>query len=107
MIQVLPYEIRQQFKQNYINTKNIILSQQTNIANTIAVGRDTSRLGIQLVRECDTVLTMLDQPEPNNVEELRTILIDWLIRWDKVYKLDAREYYPEYLDFLEKYGYHV
>jgi hypothetical protein len=50
---------------------------------------------------------MLDQPEPNNVEELRTILIDWLIRWDKVYKLDAREYYPEYLDFLEKYGYHV
>ena len=107
MITVLPYEIRQHFKHNYLRTIDIISKKQIIGKNTIAVGRDISRLNIQLLRECNTIIDILNQPEPDNVEELRNTLVNWLLRWDKLYNLDAREYYPEYLNFLETYGYHI
>ncbi|CAB4133441.1 Radical_SAM domain containing protein [uncultured Caudovirales phage] len=107
MATVLPYDLRQQLKENYIRTKNTILDQSSSTTYTIATGRDTSRLHIQLIRECDTILNILDQPEPDNVAELRTTLISWLKRWDSQYNLDAREYYPEYKEFLENNGYYI
>jgi pyruvate-formate lyase-activating enzyme len=105
-IKVLPYEIRQQFVQNFINLKDK-LDSEISLKNTITTGRDISRLNQQLVRECDVILQLLDEECPANTDSLRKQLIEDLVRWDKHFKLDAREYYPEYQDFLEAYGYHV
>ena len=75
--------------------------------NTIAVGRDISRLDQQLVRECDVMLSLLDSPEPADVEQQRHTLIEWMMQWDKQFNFDARTFYPEYKEFLESYGYSV
>jgi sulfatase maturation enzyme AslB (radical SAM superfamily) len=106
-IAVLPYELRQQFKQNFINVKESILKNNQSDFKTISIGRDTSRLSSQLIRECDTMISLLEQPEPKNVEELRKELVDWLTRWDTVFGLNAYEFYPEYIDFLKNYGYSI
>ena len=106
-VPVLPYAIRQSFKENYLMVKNTILKETPDKIKTITTGRDTSRLGQQLVRECDMVIEMLDAVTPANVEQLRNELISWLVLWDKAYSLDAREFYPEYREFLEHYNYAV
>jgi sulfatase maturation enzyme AslB (radical SAM superfamily) len=105
-INVLPWEIRSSLIERYQQTKDYIASN-TNDTKTIATGRDTSRLGSQLIRECDMIVNQLEASAPSNVEALRSMLVDWLMRWDKIYDLDAREYYPEYTKFLEQYGYRI
>lgn len=106
-IQVLPYEIKNSLISKYESIKEYINSNSTDMINTISTGRDINRLPYQLIRECDTIISILEQPNPDNVEKLRTDLIQWLVRWDTVYKLNAKEYYPEYTEFLEHYGYQI
>ena len=50
---------------------------------------------------------MLSAPEPSNVIELREQLTHWMAKWDREFKLDAREFYPEYREFLVDHGYQV
>ena len=80
-----------------------------NVENTqtLTTGRDTSRLEQQLAKECDTVISLLEQPEPNNLAELQQELVKWLLKWDKVYNLDATKIYPEYSEFLKDRGYQL
>lgn len=106
-IAVLPYQIRQELKQHYIELKRKLEQETENSFNTLSLGRDTSRLGQQLIGECDTILGFLDAAEPNNVDQLRKELIEWLLRWDRTYNLDARTIYPEYHDFLVANGYQI
>jgi sulfatase maturation enzyme AslB (radical SAM superfamily) len=106
-ILVLPYDLRQQFKTNYENVKNQILEKSPTTYKTLTVGRDTSRLSLQLVRECNSIIKFLDDPEPVNKEQLRAELIVWLNKWDRIYKLNATKIYPEYKEFFQKYGYEI
>jgi hypothetical protein len=53
------------------------------------------------------IVSQLQAPAPSNVQALRSTLVEWLLRWDKIYDLDAREYYPEYTTFLEQHGYRI
>lgn len=103
-INVLPTEIRNNFIKSYQQVRNQIQANAPQI-QTLTTGRDTSRLEQQLINECDVIITMLKQPEPDNVQQLRYELVDWLKRWDRVFDLDAVDVYPEYKDFLENYGY--
>tara|TARA_R110000803_G_scaffold167027_1_gene230321 strand:+ start:2415 stop:3719 length:1305 start_codon:yes stop_codon:yes gene_type:complete len=107
-VNVLPWDIRQQLKPKY---QQLLDKLQTNVDQTsfetLAVGRDTSRLSQKLARECRGVITMLDSEAPHNVEELRVELIQWLQRWDKKYNYNAIALYPQYKDFLKSYGYSV
>ena len=104
-INVLPLDMRVEFIEKYQQVRAYI-EENTQDTKTISVGRDPSRIGYQLMRECDTIINLLSAPEPSNVHALRTTLVDWLMRWDNIYDLDAYEYYPEYTKFLEQYGYH-
>ena len=107
-INVLPWDIRQELKPNY---QQLLDKLQTDVDQTsfetLAVGRDTSRLSQKLARECRGVITMLDSESPHNAEELRVELIQWLQRWDKKYNYNAIALYPEYKDFLKSYGYSI
>lgn len=104
---VLPKDIRSKLKIKYLKTLDLIQQQSKNNFTTLATGRDVSRLHVQLIRECKSIITMLDSPEPSNVEELRKELVQWLLRWDKEYNLNALLEYPEYREFLEQYGYQL
>lgn len=106
-INVLPFELRQKFIDNFIKVKDHIQQSPQNEFSTIVTGRDTSRLDLQLIRECDAMISLLNQPEPENVKELRTQLAQWLIRWDKEYDLNAFDFYPEYTEFLNEIQYRV
>lgn len=103
-IGVLPIDLRRELIPKYQQVKNTILENASNL-QTISVGRDTSRLELQLSQECDLIISLLQQAEPANVNKLRKELIFWLTRWDKVSKLNAYDFYPEYHDFLNEYGY--
>ena len=105
-IGVLPKEIRQSLIINYQKVKQEILENVEN-TQTLTTGRDTSRLEQQLAKECDTVINLLEQSDPNNLEELQQELVEWLLKWDKVYNLDATKIYPEYSEFLKDRGYQL
>ena len=88
-----------------LEVKKLIESQATTKFATITTGRDPSRLDIQLSRECDSMIALLESPEPKDVETLRSELNKWLTRWDNEYRLDARDYYPEYIEFFKLINY--
>lgn len=103
-IQVLPFDIRQSMKRNFINLKNEISDQTKDFMATMSTGRDTSRLHLQLIKECEGVLNMLDAPDTNN-DVLEKQLSEWLSRWDKEFNLNAYDFYPEFTEFLHKINY--
>lgn len=106
-IKVLPLPIRQGLIEKYEKVKDQLNAERTTNFATMHIGRDVSRLDLQLMRECDAIIQMLNEPEPDNVEELRQELVTWLMRWDQEFSLNALEYYPEYAEFLKEYGYHT
>jgi len=105
-ISVLPIALRTKIKKQYVNLVKFFEQQKPAMA-TLITGRNVSGLAQQLLRECQSVISMLDAPEPNNVDELRSKLVMWLMRWDRVYKLNAFDYYPEYQEFLHEIQYTV
>jgi MoaA/NifB/PqqE/SkfB family radical SAM enzyme len=104
-ISVLPKSIKEKLIPKYQQLKDTIVVDKE--FNTIITGRNVGGLAQQLRRECDAIIAMLSAPEPINVEELRQQLCTWLMRWDREYHLDAREYYPEYSEFLDEIQYSV
>lgn len=105
-IKILPNNIKLEFIKKYQKTKDYILSNDLGI-KTLVTGRDTSRLEIQLVKECDTIISMLNEPEPQNSSKLKSDLATWMIRWDKVFNLNAYDFFPEYKEFLLECGYRI
>ena len=106
-IDILPVSIRKELIKRYEQVKSLIKQGSDRSFTTIATGRDTSRLDIQLIKECDGIISILNKPEPLNVLDLRKDLAEWLIRWDKEFDLNAYDYYPEYTNFLKSIGYEV
>jgi sulfatase maturation enzyme AslB (radical SAM superfamily) len=105
-ISVLPHEIKQKLLPQYQKLREQFYQENT-ITRKITTGRGAGGLAQQLLRECDSIIHVLTEPEPPNVEALRHELVDWLLRWDREFNLNALEVYPEYNDFLKQYGYHV
>lgn len=104
-VKVLPWEIRQSFKNNYLKIKNIIISESQNEIKALVTGRDVTRLHTQLIKECDGILSMLDTDIPQNITELEQELSMWLTKWDKEFKLNAYDFYPDYYEFFKRINY--
>ena len=103
-ISVLPLTIRQSFIPQYENLLTMIDSNNTEPSG-VTTGRNVGALSTQLTREVNSIVNMLNAPEPDDVEKLRADLVADMLRWDRVYQLDALAFYPEYRDFLIQYGY--
>jgi MoaA/NifB/PqqE/SkfB family radical SAM enzyme len=50
-------------------------------------------------------LSLLEKPQPDNVDQLLQKLVNHCRRWDQVYNLNARDSYPELAEVWDKYGY--
>jgi hypothetical protein len=105
-ISVLPWEIRRSLLPKYQQLKDYLNNRTLDIS-TIATGRDVSNIELMLTRETETIISLLESAEPNNAEQLRQELISWMIRWDREFKLNALEFYPEFADFFIQYGYKI
>ena len=106
-IKVLPLQLRQTFVDRYQQVIYKIKKTPLTKFTTFTTGRDVSRLDLQLVNEAEAIISMLQEPEPDNVLELRAELCSWLQRWDNEFGLTAYDYYPEYRDFLQNIGYGI
>jgi len=103
---VLPKDIRTSLIPKYqelLKQLKEITTDQVGITS----GRNVANIESMLIRHTEAIINMLSATEPSNVKELRQQLIHWLVRWDREFGLDAREYYPEYREFLLDHGYQV
>ena len=103
---VLPKDLRSKLIPKYQE----LLAQLNEIATDrigITSGRNTANIESMLIRHTEAIVNMLSVPEPINSVELHLTLIEWLVRWDREFGLDARKFYPEYNDFLVDNGYQV
>jgi hypothetical protein len=104
-INVLPLDIRQGYVANYVQLltdyhldDNLILDyNESDPSNYKQVAKN------QIVQ----MITMLNQPVPDNQKILLTQLCQHMQAWDQVYGYDARIIYPELLQLLTHYGYAV
>ena len=104
-IMVLPKALRQTLIPQYQRLQD---EMSSNIPlQTLTTGRNVSNLAQAIHRECSAIISMLSAPEPDNVEELRTELIQWLTRWDREFDLNALDFYPEFAEFFKAYGYKI
>jgi organic radical activating enzyme len=55
--------------------------------------------------QAEMCLSLLEKPQPNNVDQLLQKLVNHCRRWDQVYNLNAKELYPELTEVWDKYGY--
>ena len=105
-ISVLPEQARSKLLPQYYILRDYLRSHAPDI-KLLTTGRNTSNLELMLIRETDTIISMLESPCPDNVDHLRTELIIWMNRWDKEFNLNALTVYPEFADFFIEYGYKI
>jgi len=100
-IRVLPIALREKLLPAFIELEQTISS--TISFQQMQVGRGIGSYREKLLRECQSMIRMLSEPEPENVVDLRQQLVRHLMMWDKIYKMDALKLYP----FLEDWGYYA
>ena len=105
-ISVLPKDLRFTFIKQYQLLQKELDDNKPEFT-TIVTGRNTKGLEQQLSRECQSIIQMLLAEEPEDIDNLQKELCQQLLKWDREFNFDAREYYPEYQSFLEKIGYDI
>ena len=101
-VAVLPSEVRQQYTVQYHDILNHLDS--INLVNDYNAS-DPNNYQLVIKQQAQMCINMLSQPEPHDVDQLRSQLVDHCKKWDKIYDLDARQLYPELADVWDGYGY--
>ena len=104
-IKVLPLSLREQLVKPYQDLQKRI--EDSIDFKQVINGRSVGNVKEKLLLETETIIASLNEPEPDNLQELHTKLREHLMFWDKIYKFDAKTYLPEYTDFLNEIGYAV
>ena len=102
----LPLDLRQSYFAEYervLNKLSEYIKQDQH--PDMPQSREHGKNALNLYNELNSVYKMIQIPELPNAEALKTELVGWLTKWDQNCELDARDYYPEWTDFLEQYGY--
>jgi len=106
-VAVIPFEIRKTYLEKYQRVLNKISSKETFSNTNLVQSRFKDTLANSLHNELMTAYNMIQQPEPENVESLQQEMVWWLSKWDKEFGHNAKDHYPEWKDFLDKYGYYA
>lgn len=98
---VLPKHIKEKITEK-IKTKytDILKISMDNIypSNLRTVGKNIIK------KHIESVLTQLNEAEPDNIEELRRKFIEYNIQMDSVSDYKFLDFYPELIDLYEKYS---
>jgi hypothetical protein len=103
----LPLQLRRTLVPRFLDLQDELENLVAKETHTIAFGSDPNRISQVLLNETKSMIKLLQQPEPDNAQQLQQEMIDWMMRWDQEFDLDARNYFPEHRHWLEKMGYHV
>lgn len=104
-MKLLPDNLKNKISKELNAVKDYIEKTSNNDIKQLSTGRDTSRLHIQLARECQSLINLLGQSNLENTDHLRKELSHWLYKWDQLYDLNPFEYYPEYKEFFQSINY--
>jgi organic radical activating enzyme len=100
-VKILPQSLRERMLPAFRELEQTLSSSIS--FQQMQVGRGIGSYREKLLRECQAMMRMLCEPEPDDVLKLRQQLVKHLMMWDRIYKIDALGLYP----FLEEWGYHV
>lgn len=101
MIRNLPTEIRQKYRQPYVdlleelNQKELVDMNYSDRHNYLPIIMNYAKLALD---------TIDAKTNPDSGEQLKN-LVDHMKRWDEVYGYDARTIYPEWQEILDQHGY--
>lgn len=99
---ILPLEV----KQLYLGYYQKLMGQLNNIQIPVDYNASDPNNWIVIVKEqAQMCVNILQQPEPDNADQLRQQMVDHCRRWDRVYGYDARVLYPELEQVWDQYDY--
>lgn len=101
-VRALPFSIRKEYIINYQDLLTEL--EQVNISgdyNESDPNNYKNSIKLQILQ----IINVLNQPELENYQLLLKDMVAYCSKWDKIYKLNAVELYPEFRTFFENYGY--
>jgi uncharacterized Fe-S cluster-containing radical SAM superfamily protein len=99
---ILPDSVKDQYLESYQQLIDQLPDTQIPIDYNTSDPHNTAIIVKEQAHMC---MNMLSQPEPNNVGELRQLMVDHCRKWDQVYGYDARALYPELTEVWSQHGY--
>ena len=99
---VLPKSVKDQYLERYQLLIDRLLNIQIPIDYNASDPHNTTMIVKEQAYMC---MNILSQPEPNNVSELRQLMVDHCRKWDQVYGYNARALYPELTEIWNQHGY--
>lgn len=106
-ITVLPINFRKKLVSKFYKLESDLRELVLTQTKSIAFGSDPSKISQVLLNETQSIIKLLNAPEPEDIKTLQEDMIRWMTNWDKEFKLDAREYFPEYNNWFDEMNYHV
>ena len=67
--------------------------------------KDPNKINTSIRNECESIIKYAQQPAPSNTDELLQKCADRLDQWDKMKKINLKNYSVDLYDLLNKYGY--
>lgn len=106
-ITVLPINFRKKLVSQFYKLESDLQELVLKQTKSIAFGSDPSKISQVLLNETQTIIKLLNAPEPKNIKTLQEEMIRWMMNWDKEFKLDAREYFLDFNKWFDEMNYHV
>jgi len=98
----LPDDIKQQTIQQI---QQILDELPGNGAAQLNNQKDPNKINVSIRNECESIIKYLRQPRPSDTDELLTTCAQKLDHWDKMKKINLKDYSIVLYDLLQKYGY--
>lgn len=101
-VKVLPLNIRKNYIANYQDLlADVDQIDITGDYNESDPNNYKNSIKLQILQ----LINVLEQPESSNNESLLAEMISYCRKWDKIYKFNAIELYPEFKTLFEQHGY--
>ena len=99
---ILPKSVKNQYLESYQQLIDRLPDTQILIDYNASDPHNTAMIVKEQAYMC---INVLSQPEPDDVGELRQLMVEHCRKWDQVYGYDARALYPELTEVWDQYGY--
>jgi len=100
-INVLPKELKQKISKKFKNKYASILEQTENQTNYLNLVRHETKA---IENHIKSIMILLEEKEPDDIEDLREKFIQHNKIFDKLSKLKFKDVYPDLVDFYAKYN---
>jgi sulfatase maturation enzyme AslB (radical SAM superfamily) len=99
---ILPKSVKDRYLESYQQLIDQLPDTQIPVDYNAS---DPHNHAIIVKEQAHMCMNMLSRPEPEDVSELRRLMVDHCRKWDQVYGYDARALYPELTEVWSQHGY--